>query len=103
MPKIVTISAIANQQISFQEDDTRYVMRITSSGTTVAVTLSINEKIVMDGVRTVLGSLIIPFDYLRAGGGNLIFTSDNENLLTYQAFGITQFLLYLSVDELGAL
>lgn len=103
MPKIVNILAIPNQQVSFQEDDTRYVMRITSSGTIVAVTMSINEVVVMEGVRMVLGALIIPFDYLRAAGGNLLFTSDNENILNYQSFSTSQFLLYLSSDELGSL
>lgn len=57
---------------------------------------------VIDGQRLVAGQLLIPFKYLEAAQGNLIFLTANNYAPWYENFGIDQNLYYAADAELEA-
>ena len=65
-----------------------------------AIKSGINEQVLINGVRCVGGTPLIPYEYIRAGHGNFIFTTPEEEIPYYTNFNINQFLLYFSADEL---
>lgn len=67
----------------------------------VAVTLHINDVLVVSGVRSVAGFPILPSKYLE--NGNFIFVTNNDEYPDWRQFGITQYLVLASQVELEAL
>lgn len=103
MAFIVPLQAIPSQSLTFQADGQRYAMTIRECNGIMAVTLSVNEVEILSGVRLTLGEGLIPYQYLEADGGNFAIATDTPNaeLAYYTAFGLTQFLVYFTADELA--
>lgn len=95
------LSAIPNQSFSVVLNTQLYYLAIKLIGNVMAVDLSINNTIILLGMRAVAGYPIIPYSYLE--NGNFVFTNQNDDYPFYTQFGITQFLIYATQQELAAL
>lgn len=102
MPQIIPLDSIPNQNLSIQLADNRYDLSIKSTKTSTIMTITRNETLLINNVRCVGGSPIIPYDYLRGEFGNFIFETQNEEIPYYTNFGITQFLVFASLSEIEA-
>lgn len=76
-----------------------------SAGTaTMSVSITVNSNttptLLIDNVRCVPGSSLLPYAYLYNTYGNFVFTTQNDAYPDYNEFGITQFLIYISAAEL---
>lgn len=72
-----------------------------SPGTEImAFDITINNVIIITGIRAIAHFPIIPFRYLE--NGNFIFRTMNDEYPDWRQFGINQFLIYFSETEIQA-
>jgi hypothetical protein len=103
MSDIVPIQQIPNQTLSIVLDNDRYDIDLKSTKTSTIANISRNEILLIEGVRCVGATPLIPYKYLRVGSGNFIFSTPKELIPYYPNFGIDQFLFYFSESELESL
>lgn len=103
MSNIVTLDAIANQSFFVNLEGFRFEIAVKSSNTSMFVSVSRDDVTLIDNVRAVGGTPILPYEYLEGDAGNFMFDTPNEVIPYYTNFGVTQFLVYLTASEVGAL
>ena len=99
MPQNVPIQSVPNQSFLCTLDQNFFDITIKTTNGITAVSLTVNGVDVIDGIRAVAGSLIIPYQYLEAG--NLMFLTADEDLPIYTQFNVTQTLVYFTAAELA--
>lgn len=101
MFKQIPLKAIPNQDMSIIFGDDSWDIAVRLASGVMSVSLSLNGVAVVENIRAVAGSFIIPAKYQEAG--NFIFITSASQLPDYRLFGITQSLVYASADELTIL
>lgn len=107
----VPITNVPNQSFSIQLEgiwyDFTFRMCATAIGAspfylapTMAVDIVRDNVAIVTGQRCVANFWLIPYRYLEQG--NFFFVTDNDDLPDWNQFGITQFLMYATVEELAA-
>ena len=96
---VIPIQAIPNQSFSAQLDGQTYDIRLHDCGDITAADISINNTVVVTGVRAVPDNFLIPYRYLE--NGNFFITSDDDEYPDWRRFGLDQFLVYISQAELN--
>lgn len=106
----VPIINIPNQSLSINLDNNQYDITIHATqdnpdGSTgiMAIDLTINNSIILSGIRAVSGFPLIPYQYLVDDNGNFTFITVNDDYPDWRQFGITQYLIYASNSELKAI
>lgn len=97
----IPIQAIPNQEFSIVLDNNQWDFIIKSTNGAIAVSLTLNQVSVIENLRAVANTRIIPSEYEEAG--NFAITTLNQDLPDYTQFGITQNLIYISAAELAIL
>lgn len=104
----IPISAIPSQSLSVNLDGNLYDLRIhacddngTPGTEIMAVDLTINNVVIVTGVRALSDFPIIPAQYLE--NGNFIISTMNDDYPDWRQFGVTQSLIYASQAEIDAL
>ena len=97
----IALAAVPNQSLSIQLDARGYVITLHQASGCVVATITRDDLTVVDGMRVTPGTALLPYRYQEAG--NFILTTQDDALPDYTQFGVTQFLTYLSADELAAL
>jgi hypothetical protein len=96
----IPIQAIPNQSFSLILDSNNWNFLLKTAEDTTVVSLTLNGNDIIDSVRAVSGSLIIPSQYEE--NGNFFFTTANFELPFYTFFNISQSLIYVNASELSA-
>lgn len=99
MPQVVPIQAIPNQTFLVTLDGNLFNIAIKYTNGVMSVSMTINGVDVLDNIRAVAGSPLIPSQYQEAG--NFLFLTQNFALPDYSQFNITQLLYYFSAAELA--
>lgn len=94
------LQAIPNQSFSEQIGDTRFGITIKETNGVMSITVVRDDVELVSMQRLTPGTPILPYLYLE--DGNLLVLVEDEELPCWPAFGITQFLVYLSAEELAA-
>lgn len=94
------LSQLADQTFTTQVDDDRYTVRIFSIPGTMACDVSRNEIQIVTGQRITNACGLIPFLATEGLHGNFILLTKNNELPNYNKFGITQTLVYMSLEEI---
>lgn len=101
----IPLQAIPNQSLSIQLDNNQWDILIRATqdnpdGSTgiMAIDITINNVVIVTGQRAVCGFPIIAYQYLV--NGNLAFVTSNNEYPDWRQFGISQYLIYVSNDEL---
>ena len=100
MSSIINLEAIPNQSLSIQLDSFRYGIRLRDISGMMAVDISINDELIIEGQRVVGGFPLIPYQYLEENGGNFVFLTELGDIVYWDQFGISQSLLYYTPEEL---
>ena len=103
MAEIIPIDSVPNQNFSIVLDNNRYDISLKSSKTSTFATVTRDEVVLIQNVRCLGGTPLIPYRYLQADAGNFAFDTPNEQIPYYTNFGDTQFLVYLHATELEAI
>jgi uncharacterized protein DUF6983 len=107
---ILNLSNDPNQSFSIQLDTHQYnfILKSINTNNTPGVGIMAVD-IIRDNIPIVLGNRcmpffpLIPYLYLENTEGNFSFFTLNNDYPDYTQFGITQFLAYLSPEDLEAL
>ena len=105
----IPLQAVPTQSLSIQLSNNNFNIRIhtcdntpQTPGSMVTVfTVSINDVLIVSDVRIVPSTALINYEYLE--NGNFYFITENDDYPDYTLFGVSQFLIYASPDELGAI
>lgn len=92
---------MANQSLSIQLDGLRYDITVKEGNGVMCATVVRDGVTLVDNVRLVAGTPVLPYRYQE--DGNFALTTADEELPYFPQFGNTQFLVYLSNEELAAL
>jgi hypothetical protein len=93
------IQAIPNQEFQALLDGNSWDITIRSTNGVMSLTLMLNGATVIENIRCVAGSLVIPSQYEESG--NFLFLTANNQLPDYTVFGTTQSFIYVSAAELA--
>jgi len=97
----VPLQAVPNQQLSIQLGVSRYDITLKQALGVMAATVLRDGVTLIENVRLVAATPVLPYDYME--DGNFALTTADEDLPSYEQFGITQYLVYLTADELATL
>lgn len=97
----IPLQAVPNQAFSVIFDNNRWDFAIKTTVGQTSVSLSRNGIVLLENARAVAGAFIIPSQYEEAG--NFIFSVQSFQLPAYPRFGVTQYLIYVSAEELDIL
>jgi hypothetical protein len=102
----IPLISVPNQSLSIQLDNNQYDIAIHATkdnpdGTTgiMAIDITINNNLVISGVRAVCGYPLLLYQYLMVDG-NLVFVTQNNEYPDWRQFGTTQYLIYASAAEM---
>lgn len=96
----IPLQSIPNQSFSITLGGNQWNFTLKTTNGVIAVTLAKNNIAIINNLRAVANTLIIPARYLE--DGNFLFLTQNFQLPDYAQFGITQLLVYLSPADLIA-
>jgi hypothetical protein len=97
----ITLQALPNQSFSIQLGESRYDITLKEANGVMSASVVRDGTPVVENVRLVAGSPLLPYRYLE--DGNFVLFTQDDDLPYYTAFGVTQFLTYLTADEVAAL
>lgn len=95
----IPLQAIPNQSLSTVLDNTQFDIVVRVAGDIMAVDITINNVVILTGQRASPGCPLIPYQYLE--NGNFFLLTENNDYPDYTKFGVDQFLVYASPDELA--
>jgi hypothetical protein len=98
----IPLSAIPNQSLSIQLDQNNFDLRIHDCGNIITFDVTINNVIILQGIRAVASYPLIPYEYLENGNFVILTGNDNQDIPYWDRFGIDQYLIYASQAELEA-
>lgn len=96
--QVLPLASTPNQSFTFTTSNFRFDIRVASDGGGVTVSLSEAGAVIVSNTRALAGEAIIPYRYKEKG--NFIFLTLDEELPFYSLFGVSQFFVYLSPDEI---
>lgn len=96
----VGIATLANQALSIQLDERFYEIELREANGVMSATITRDGVTIVSNIRVTAGTPLLPYRYQEAG--NFIMTTDGEAIPYWDQFNVTQFLVYLSADELAA-
>ena len=96
----VGIAAVPNQTCTVQISERVYDISLREANGVMSASIARDGVSVVTNVRAVAGTPLLPYRYQETG--NFLITTEAEALPYYDQFGVTQFLVYLTPDELAA-
>lgn len=101
--KKISINAIPNQELTVNINDTRYDITLKLIQPRVMVcNVSIDEQMTVLGQRIVPGQFLLPYRHMEKDGNFALSVPESEDI-DYQQFGESQFLYWVSAEELEQL
>ena len=97
----VTLLPVPNQELNVRLDGRRFTLRIKEAAGVMVADVTVDGVTILQAVRIVAGTPLIPYRYLEAG--NLLLLTDGGELPDYRQFNVTQSLVYLTAAEIAAL
>lgn len=94
----IPIIAAPNQTFSIQLEDSTYQLTLRFVINFMIVDVIRDSQAIISGMRIMPNFRIIPYRYLEQG--NFFLLTANGSYPNYTQFGITQFLIYATQDEL---
>lgn len=95
---LVDIQSIPNQKFSVTLENSFYDIAIKEANGAMAIDIVRDGVAIVTGQRIVAGTMIIPYLYLETG--NFFMINMADSLIYYPEFSVSQFLVYLSRQDL---
>lgn len=96
----IPLQALPNQSMQVPIDDNQWDISLKLTNGTISVTISLNEILLVENVRIVANTLILPYRYEENNNGNFVLSTQSFNIPDYTQFSITQMLFYITPEEL---
>lgn len=98
----VPLLALANQSLSMPLGDSRYEITVKEATGCMVCTIVRDDVVLVQNVRLLPDAYVLPYDYLEGGQGNFFFSVQDEEMPWWESFGITQFMVWVSADEIAS-
>lgn len=95
----VGIAAVPNQTCTVQIADRIYDISLREANGAMSASITRDGVPVITNVRATAGTPLLPYRYQETG--NFLITTEAEAMPYYDQFGVTQFLVYVTPDELA--
>lgn len=102
MPSRLPLQPTANQALSALLDGQSYRLEFKATRGVMAVSISINDVVVVSGDRFFADAPLIPYAHLEGDGGNFLITTEGDSIPDFAQFDVTQFLIYLTAAEVAS-
>jgi len=99
----IPLAAIPNQTLSIRLNNSFYNVALKFVSTVMAVDVTRDNMLLVQGQRVVSGFPIIPYEYLWEDSGNFAIITRAGDYPIYTEFGISQYLLFATTAEIEAL
>lgn len=99
--RVIELDAIPNQQLQVTLDGNRWVLVFNETRGVMAVTIVLNDVVILSGQRIVAGTPLIPYEYLQ-GSGNFWVLTEEDEFPYWELFG-SQVLVYMNAAEAAAM
>ena len=97
----IPIQSVPNQSLSVTIDRQRWTLTIKAAVSSMVVDLSLNDQVVIRGLRIMPNQPLIPYPYL-ATVGNFLMLTNSDDLVWWERFGVDQTLVYATAAEIAA-
>lgn len=97
----IDLAPVPNQEFTVTLEGQPFTVVIKEANGVMVATVSRGEVTLISNSRIMPFGPIIPYPYLETG--NLAITTENDEIPYYTAFGATQFLYYVTEEEVGQL
>lgn len=99
----VSLQQLPSQELTIPLEGKRYIIRIIETNSAMAISITRDDVVLVDNERLIANGLLLRPYLLTADDGNFMLYSQDDSLPSPAAFGITQFLIYYTSDELETL
>ncbi|CAH7182818.1 conserved hypothetical protein [Vibrio chagasii] len=99
---LIDIKPLSNQQISKEIDGVQYTIAIKNADGLMVYSIEADGQILVSNFRFSKTELMLSYPRLQVNGDFYLTTLDGE-AANYLEFGVTQFLYFLSLDDLEAM
>ena len=99
--QLIPVQPLPNQSFSTTLGSDLYDLKFITCVNITACTILRNKQLIVLNSRVVPNMPIIPYKYLEAGNFMMLVRSGQYPI--YSEFGVTQFLIYASADELASI
>lgn len=96
----ITVQQMPNQEFDINLDGHKYNIGIRTFRDMTLMSIKIDNEVIKNSVRCCPNQVIIPYKHLTSGG-NLYWKCLDEEYPHYKKFGDTQFLYYITDEELS--
>lgn len=96
----IPLQPIANQELSISLGGSRYVITVKEANGVMVASIERDGVMVVQNTRMVADGLVLPYRYQWYGFGNFFMGVEAEEVPYYPNFGITQFLVYVTPQEM---
>lgn len=90
-----------NQSFTATLESQNFAITLKDCNGAMCCTVSRDNVVIVSNVRVLPFAPIIPYPYLESG--NLFITTLNDDLVAYEAFGVSQNMFYATLAEMEAL
>lgn len=97
----IPLQAIANQELSIPLDGARFVLTIKEASGGMVCTVTKDDVVLVQNTRLVADQSVLPYEYLHENAGNFFVSTQSEQLPWWEQFGITQFMVYATAEEIA--
>jgi len=97
----IPIDSLPNQSLTITLDGNVYNITIKETNGCMSIDIERNGTIILQGMRLVANTGIIPYQYLE--NGNFAIETKDQELPYYTKFNDTQFLIFASSAELESI
>ena len=98
----IPLQAIANQKLSIPLDGARFVLTIKEAAGAMVCSIERDGVLLIQNTRMVADQFVLPYEYLHTGFGNFFISTTGEEIPYYDQFGVTQFMVYATADEIAS-
>lgn len=96
----VPLAPLANQNLSMPLGGNRYEITVKEANGVMVCTVVRDDVVLVQNVRLPANGYVLPYRYLEEGQGNFFFSTEAEDMPWWDSFGVTQFMVYVTDDEM---
>lgn len=98
----ISLERTANQTFSLLLNNDRWDFTVKQAVSSMVADISVNEERILSGQILVAGTPIIPYEHLQSNG-NFVIITENDQLPDWERFGVDQFMVYATAEEIASL
>ena len=98
----IPLQPVANQELSIPLEGARYVITVKEANGVMVASIERDGVLVVRNTRIVADGLMLPYRAQWFGFGNFMLATQDEEVPYFDQFGVTQFLVYVTAEELAA-